>query len=49
MIAIDNRATVIGLIAIAVSQSATAGTTIRDHRGQSGNQVVATTGARPAT
>jgi hypothetical protein len=33
MIVIDKKTIVIGLIAIAVSQSALAGTTVRDHRG----------------
>jgi hypothetical protein len=33
MIVIDKKAVVIGLVAIAVSQSALAGTTVRDHRG----------------
>jgi hypothetical protein len=33
MIVIDKKAIVIGLVAIAASQSALAGTTVRDHRG----------------
>jgi hypothetical protein len=39
MIVIDKKAIVIGLVAIAASQSALAGTTVRDHRGQTQNQI----------